>query len=441
MSSPHGLRVLIADDEDIIRVELAEYLGELPEVSAVYTAADGNAAVGILQEHPVDAVISDIRMPNLDGIGLLKKVREISPHTKVILVTGFQSITTAVDATRNGAYDYIGKPFNMLEIRQLLKKINEVRMLNDQLKEKERQLMRAKFIGSLGAVAAGIMHEINNPNTFINGNATILRNRLKKLAGDPAAAKPVEDAMGIPVTELAEMVGGILTGSERIAAIIERAATWTSAVPDLRPTWMPAAQTGAATWTSAVPDFRMKGTSSTQTGTSHHGTPGNGIAEVVDLREIVALTLERVRPDISAASGVTLRNIPAGAASPVRADREAMYQVVSILVTNAVEAASRGGGGHGTVVVRTEFTEDRGAKLVVEDNGSGIIAKDPERIFEPFETTKKDRPGRGLGLFIAHQIISGLNGTIRHERIDGALTRFTVNLPVHATTQPQEVRT
>ena len=114
--------ILVIDDEETFRTTLATVLRD--EGYETAEARDGATAIQRLQEAPPDVAICDIRMPDLDGIELLGKIKEISPATEVIMVTAFGTLETAVEAMRLGAYDYITKPFMfddvIFRIRRLL---------------------------------------------------------------------------------------------------------------------------------------------------------------------------------------------------------------------------------------------------------------------------------------------------------------------------------
>src|SRR4051812_16563329 len=100
--------VLIVEDEKVLRESLAELLGE--EGHDVIQAADGKAAYELILQRPVDLVLSDIRMPEMDGLTLLGHVQKIAPQTPVIMITAFGTVESAVAAMRAGAYDYLLKP-------------------------------------------------------------------------------------------------------------------------------------------------------------------------------------------------------------------------------------------------------------------------------------------------------------------------------------------
>jgi DNA-binding NtrC family response regulator len=102
-------RVLIIDDEDIVRVSCERILvPEGYEVKSTKSAAEG---FDLLAEDPVDVVLTDLKMPDIDGLEVLKKVKAEWPDVEVIMITGYQTINTAVEAIKMGAFDYIEKPF------------------------------------------------------------------------------------------------------------------------------------------------------------------------------------------------------------------------------------------------------------------------------------------------------------------------------------------
>lgn len=132
-----GLRgtILIAEDEEGIRTSLAEVLRE--EGYAVTATGDGAAAVAALDAQEFDVVISDLRMPRIDGLELLRRVREISPQTLVLLMTAHATVETAVEALRRGAQDYLLKP---VLFEELLHKIDY--LLEHQQLAWENQFLR-----------------------------------------------------------------------------------------------------------------------------------------------------------------------------------------------------------------------------------------------------------------------------------------------------------
>lgn len=120
-------RVLVVDDEKFIRDILADSLGM--EGYIVRTAEDGTSAVQELARANYDMVISDLKMPRMGGLDLLQEVAKVHPETLTVIMTGFGTVETAIDAMKRGAYDYILKPFKVEEIVHIVERGLEKRRL------------------------------------------------------------------------------------------------------------------------------------------------------------------------------------------------------------------------------------------------------------------------------------------------------------------------
>ena len=142
-------RVLIVDDEESMRDFLSIMLHR--EGYQVDTAVDGAQAVVHLRDHSYDLVISDIKMPRMTGLELLTHIKDRTPETVVLMVTAFSSTDEAVEAMKQGAYDYITKPFKNEEIRLIVKNALERRDLRrENLALKEALGQRFSFDGLIG---------------------------------------------------------------------------------------------------------------------------------------------------------------------------------------------------------------------------------------------------------------------------------------------------
>ena len=125
------LSILVADDEPLIRMTVGDALRARRHFVA--TAADGAQTIAALQSRAFDLVISDIRLPKVDGLAVLRHVLEHSPSTVVVLITAFGSIADAVGAIKDGAYDYITKPFEMADLLLRVDRISERRDMRVEL--------------------------------------------------------------------------------------------------------------------------------------------------------------------------------------------------------------------------------------------------------------------------------------------------------------------
>jgi two-component system, NtrC family, response regulator PilR len=134
----HKGKILIVEDEKSMRDVLKILLEE--EAHEVTTASDGLEGLLSLDKDIFDLVITDIKMPKADGFNILKKVKEISPDTIVIMITAFSNTETAIEAMKLGAYDYISKPFNINELRLKVRKAIEKKKESEEL-----ELLRTKI--------------------------------------------------------------------------------------------------------------------------------------------------------------------------------------------------------------------------------------------------------------------------------------------------------
>lgn len=135
-------RILVVDDEEANREFLQDLL--LHEGYEVATASDGLAGLQFLERHPVHVLLSDLKMPRMTGVDLIRQAKELSPSTIGIIFTGHATIETAVEAIKAGAYHYITKPFHVDEIRVVLKRALEHQRLNRENHSLRKQL-KAKY--------------------------------------------------------------------------------------------------------------------------------------------------------------------------------------------------------------------------------------------------------------------------------------------------------
>ena len=107
-------RILVVDDEKVIREILADFLSL--EGFDVATAPDGRAAIEQLESRKFNMVISDLKMPNMGGLELLEYIQKHQENLLTVIMTGFGTVETAIEAMKKGAYDYILKPFKVEEV-------------------------------------------------------------------------------------------------------------------------------------------------------------------------------------------------------------------------------------------------------------------------------------------------------------------------------------
>jgi len=133
-------KVLVVEDEANLRLVLEKELARLGFETQV--ATDGEAALGQLEEAAVDVLLCDINMPRMDGLELLRRVRERANPPEVIMLTGYATVETAVEAMKIGAYDYLSKPYRITELEALIKQASEKRRLRVDNQRLRQQLAR-----------------------------------------------------------------------------------------------------------------------------------------------------------------------------------------------------------------------------------------------------------------------------------------------------------
>ncbi len=147
----HNINILVVDDEPLVRRSLSEFL--TLEGYSVTTASNGKEALEQLKNSVPDIVISDMKMPEMDGVTLLRKLKKEYPQVNVIIMTGYGSIESAVETMKDGAYDYITKPIIDNEIKIVLERlVRQQRLVEENVKLKEQVAIhdRAKFLDIVG---------------------------------------------------------------------------------------------------------------------------------------------------------------------------------------------------------------------------------------------------------------------------------------------------
>jgi CheY-like chemotaxis protein len=174
----HGLslKTLIVDDDKRLLSVLRSLLSE--EGHVVTTFMDGQEAINACNKEPFDLVISDLMLPGASGIEVLKACRHSHPSTLVVLITGFASLETAIEAIREGAYDYITKPFKMEEMKIVVKNaaeqirlIRENKRLIQELQDAYEQIRIVKKIMGADTLGGKDASERSMPSS---GNDTLI---------------------------------------------------------------------------------------------------------------------------------------------------------------------------------------------------------------------------------------------------------------------------
>jgi len=166
------VRVLLADDERSIAITLADDLKRAGH--KVRVVNDGTAANAALLEEHFDVLVTDIQMPGMNGIQLLEALKQKSPTTEVVIITGYATIESAVDAIRKGAFDYIRKPFENDEILVALRKIEEIKKLKDENERLREELGRESGFEGLVGRSTAMQRVLDRIRTLADRDARVL---------------------------------------------------------------------------------------------------------------------------------------------------------------------------------------------------------------------------------------------------------------------------
>lgn len=142
-------KILIVDDESTIRMSLARILEK--EGYAVAQAENGKKAIDLLKKEPFHLILTDLKMPEVDGFEVLKQAKSISPDSVIIVLTAYVSVESAISAMKAGAYDYLSKPINIDEVRIVIRKaLNQMTLVEENILLKKQLKGKYKFENIIG---------------------------------------------------------------------------------------------------------------------------------------------------------------------------------------------------------------------------------------------------------------------------------------------------
>lgn len=358
------VRVVLIEDNPGDRALVSDHLRRTGLVHELVVWGTIRAAVEWAQTGGrADVVLLDMHLPDGSGITALGRVAQAFPSAPIVVLTGHEDEHLPRACLESGASDYLQK--DELRPRSLRRAI-EYADLRARAAQLRSQLEHAERLVSVGEIAAGVAHEINNPAAYVLANISEMEHC-------------VTDGCGCGMDTLLATVRDGVERIVRVSADLLRFAR----------------------------------------NSSEHA------AERLDANDLcrrsVAMVNNRVRH--SARLETDLQ-----ATQPLVGNTVRIGQVLVNLLLNAANAVEEAGGNGHRVVVATKDL-DGWVEISVADTGNGIAVADQSRLFEPFFTTRPDAGGTGLGLSICHEIVTSMGGAITFDSTPGEGTVFRVRLP------------
>jgi signal transduction histidine kinase len=371
-------KVLVVDDEEGIRNVLEISLGMAGY--QVLTAAGGKQAMSVVQNDNPAIVLADIKMPGMDGITLLQKIKEESPDTEVIMMTGHADLDLAVQSLKFEASDFITKPVNYDALEVALKRVHEKIWMRDKIREhtenlerlvseKSRQLVQAERLAALGQSVATLAHAIKNITGGLQGAMYVME-------------KGIELDNRRYLDQGWNMVKGNVQKINHLALEL--------------------------------------------LGYSKPRTPDYDLFDPnIPAREVFHLMLPKARDHC-----INLRLELDKNLEKVFLDMEGIYTCLLNLVTNAIDSFlwAEPTIPNKEVVLSSSKADGWAVEYQVRDNGCGMDDETKRKVFRSFFSTKGSK-GTGLGLMITEKIVREHGGEIDLETRPGAGTRFILRLP------------
>jgi len=168
----NSFSILIIDDEEAQLVSLKSFLSK--RGYDVFTTTSGKEGINIINNNLIDLVLSDFRMPEWNGLKVLKKVKELNPEIDVVIMTAFGNIGGAVEIMKAGAYDYLNKPVDLDELENLINRIKEKHFLVKENKQLKKQLQEKFKFDSVISQSGEMEEVINTAGRVAKSRATVL---------------------------------------------------------------------------------------------------------------------------------------------------------------------------------------------------------------------------------------------------------------------------
>lgn len=379
--------ILYVDDERANRVVFEQSFARAFRIRVASTAAE---ALEILKTENVGVLVTDQRMPGMSGNELLIRVKELYPDIVRIVITAYSDLDVLLRAVNEGLVSrYIVKPWDRVELEQLLTWSMQAFTMGRNNQALQLRLVQTERLVTLGSIHAAVIHDINQPLSYLMTNAQRLRQlgelaaTLKELVdsrGDDASAGERNRATEI-ARDLPAIATDMLEGCEVILGL-------TNSVRRLLK--QPAEQEVRHTEPLAVARY------------------------AISVCRDIAL---RARGTITYDGAMSLPNVRIGSVE--------LTQVLINVIANAAHALAQRSDVGGRVIVRA-FEMDDMVKFVITDDGPGMTAEQLKKVGTPFYSTRSD--GTGLGVMQCRRLVEGVQGVFKIESELGRGTTVTVAL-------------
>jgi signal transduction histidine kinase len=365
--------ILLVDDEEDIRDVVGMSLADIGYT--VYTAENGEKALALYRQISPPIVMTDIKMPGLDGIELLQQIKRENPETEVVMITGHGDMDLAIKSLKYEATDFITKPINVEALEIALKRVRERIIMRRQLKEYTESLealIREKtelqdHLSSLGLMIGSISHAIKGLLTGLDGGMYLLDSGFQKENKD--RIEEGWETVKLMVERIRKLILDILYYAKQ---------------RDLK--WEQVDAIRFATDVATVIEPKMS---------------DNNIAFVRKFDET---------------------------AGQFEIDAGYVHSALMNILENAIDACTRDSAKDDHQIVLSLLQDKEHIVFEVHDNGVGMDEDTRSKLFTPFFSSK-GRRGTGLGLYISNQIIEQHGGQIQVKSRPGRGTSFTVRLP------------
>lgn len=369
-----SIRVLLVEDsEDDAALLLRELErgGYAVHYRRVQTAAELSA---VLDAERWDIVLSDYALPQFSGPEALRLVRAHMTDLPFIIVSGTVGEEAAVEAMKSGAHDYVLKQ-SLARLCPVIERELREALVRAERREMQEQLLISDRMASMGTLAAGVAHELNNPLAAMIANLELVSRDLYALATELG----LHDRLQHTFDELRDA----REGAERLRQIVR--------------------------------DLRILSRSKDA---EHLGA--------VDVQRVMESSLRVAYNEIRHRARLVKEYMPV---PPVEANEARLGQVFLNLVVNAAQAIREGDAEHNQIRIVTRPLGEASVVVEVRDTGSGIPPENLPRIFDAFFTTKPAGVGTGLGLSICRRIVASLGGKLEVESEPGKGSVFRLTLP------------